>query len=141
MGQIKRLRQKLTLHRAKSLRHNDTDAEARLWNALRSGRLDGMTWKRQVPFGPYILDFLCRDVRLVVEVDGSQHAEQIVYDTRRTVYLERAGLRVLRFWNSDVLINRRVPDYPRRRRRPPPRPRRAAPRGRGRERAGWATLM
>ena len=106
MGQIKRVRQKLTLHRAKSLRRDDADAEARLWNALRSGRLHGMTWKRQVPFGPYILDFLCRDARLVVEVDGSQHADQIVYDTRRTAYLERAGLRVLRFWNSDVLTNR-----------------------------------
>jgi very-short-patch-repair endonuclease len=106
MGQIKSLRRNLILHRARTMRRHDTDAEACLWSALRSGRLEGMTWKRQIPFGPYILDFLCRDARLVVEVDGSQHADQIAYDARRTAHLERAGLRVLRFWNSDVLTNR-----------------------------------
>lgn len=106
MGRIQNLRGKTHLHHARAMRRHDTDAEARLWNALRSGRLDGMTWKRQVPFGPYILDFLCRDVRLVVEVDGNQHADQAAYDARRTAYLESAGLRVLRFWNSDVLTNR-----------------------------------
>ena len=88
------------------MRREDTDAEARLWNALRAQRLGGWKWKRQVLFGPFILDFLCREARLVVEVDGSQHAEEIEYDQRRTAYLRRAGLRVPRFWNSEVLTNR-----------------------------------
>jgi very-short-patch-repair endonuclease len=72
---------------------------------LRAERLGGWKWKRQVPWGPYFLDFLCRDARLVVEVDGGQHASQLAYDARRTAYLARSGLRVLRFWNSDVLTN------------------------------------
>ncbi len=82
------------------------DAEARLWHALRAKRLGGWKWKRQVPFGPFILDFLCREARLVVEVDGGQHAERVAYDQRRTAYLQRSGLRVLRFWNSEVRANR-----------------------------------
>jgi len=106
MGRIKTLREHVAVQRARDLRRRDTDAEARLWNALRAGRLDGWKWKRQVPFGPYILDFLCRDAALVVELDGGHHADQIAYDTRRTAYLNRAGLRVLRFWNHQVLENR-----------------------------------
>jgi very-short-patch-repair endonuclease len=66
-----------TLSRARELRRDDTLAEARLWNALRAHRLGGWKWKRQVPWGPYFLDFLCRDARLVVEVDGGQHSEQV----------------------------------------------------------------
>jgi very-short-patch-repair endonuclease len=95
-----------TLSRARELRRDDTVAEARLWNALRAHRLGGWKWKRQVPWGPYFLDFLCRDAGLVVEVDGGQHSEQIDYDARRTRFIERSGLRVLRFWNSAVLENR-----------------------------------
>ncbi|MBL8556871.1 MAG: endonuclease domain-containing protein [Phenylobacterium sp.] len=106
MGIIRNVRRKILVHRAKTHRREETDAEARLWNMLRADRLGGWDWKRQVPFGPYILDFLCRDARLVVEVDGSQHAEQVAYDTRRTAYLNDRGLRVLRFWNSAVLMNR-----------------------------------
>ncbi|WP_397422292.1 endonuclease domain-containing protein [Phenylobacterium sp.] len=106
MGQIKSLGRNLILHRARTMRRQDTPAETHLWSALRAGRLGGMTWKRQVPLGHYILDFLCRDARLVVEVDGDQHADRIAYDTHRTAYIERCGLRVLRFWNSDVLTNR-----------------------------------
>jgi len=92
--------------RARELRRDDTHAEAQLWNVLRARRLGGWKWKRQVPWGPYFLDFLCREAGLVVEVDGGQHADQIAYDQRRSAYLERAGLRVLRFWNSAVLTNR-----------------------------------
>jgi len=106
MGKIRSVRRQVALQRARSLRRRQTDAEARLWNALRAGRLGGWTWKRQVPFGPYILDFLCREAALVIEVDGSQHADRIAYDVRRTAFLERAGLRVVRFWNSAVLENR-----------------------------------
>jgi very-short-patch-repair endonuclease len=92
--------------RARQLRREDTDAEARLWNVLRARRLGGWKWKRQVPFGPYFLDFLCREAGLVVEVDGGQHADQVDYDARRTAFLERSGLRVIRVWNSEVLTNR-----------------------------------
>ena len=106
MGQIRNARAKLTQHRARALRRGDTDAEARLWNAVRAGRLEGLKWKRQVPFGPYIVDFLCRDAGLVVELDGGHHAHQAAYDARRTAFLERAGLRVLRVWNTEVLTNR-----------------------------------
>ena len=95
-----------TLSRARELRRDDTVAEARLWNALRAHRLGGWKWKRQVPWGPYFLDFLCRDAGLAVEVDGGQHSEQVDYDARRTRFIEGSGLRVLRFWNSAVLENR-----------------------------------
>ena len=99
MGRIKTLRQHVALQRARDLRRQDTDAEARLWNALRAGRLEGLKWKRQVPLGPYLLHFLCREAGLVVEVDGGHHADQAAYDDRRTAFIERAGLR------SDALID------------------------------------
>jgi len=105
MAVVRDNRRKVLTHRARTLRRGDTDAEARLWGALRANRLGGWTWKRQVPFGPYILDFLCREAGLVVEVDGGQHADQLAYDARRTTFLEGQGLRVLRFWNTDVLTN------------------------------------
>ena len=88
--------------RARYLRHDATQAERRLWNALRDRRLGGWKWKRQVPRGPYIVDFLCFDAALVVELDGGQHADQQSYDDRRTAFLEAQGLRVMRFWNSAV---------------------------------------
>jgi len=106
MGNVRTLKRAAVVARARELRRTDTRAEARLWNALRAERLGGWKWKRQVPFGPYFLDFLCRDAALVVEIDGGQHADQVAYDARRTAFLERWGLRVLRFWNSEVLINR-----------------------------------
>jgi adenine-specific DNA-methyltransferase len=88
------------------LRHDDTEAEARLWESLRDRRLGGWKWRRQVPRGPFIVDFYCAEAKLVVELDGGQHADQVEYDERRTAYLASTGLRVLRFWNSDVLTNR-----------------------------------
>ncbi|MET0271876.1 MAG: endonuclease domain-containing protein [Phenylobacterium sp.] len=105
MGRIRTLKDRTQLGRARTLRHADTDAETRLWNALRNHRLGGWKWKRQVPRGPYIVDFLCAATKLVVELDGGQHADQVAYDARRTSYLEGLGLRVLRFWNSDALNN------------------------------------
>ncbi len=92
--------------RARALRRDDTVAEARLWNALRARRLGGWRWRRQVPKGPFIVDFLCAEAGLVVELDGGQHSEQVDYDCRRTAYLAGLGLRVIRFWNSAVLTNR-----------------------------------
>ena len=106
MAKIKTLKDTTPRDRARALRREDTDAEARLWNALRAHRLGGWKWKRQVPKGPYIVDFICDEAGLVVEVDGGQHAERLAYDARRTAYLERLGLRVIRFWNTDVLTNR-----------------------------------
>ena len=105
MAIIRNTRREKLLDRARSLRREDTNAEARLWRALRANRFGGWHWKRQVPFGPYILDFLCREANLIVEVDGGQHTEQAAYDARRTAFLESQGLRVIRFWNSAVLTN------------------------------------
>ena len=142
MGVVKDHHQRQALHRARTLRRDDTLAEARLWNALRARRLGGWTWKRQVPWGPFILDFISTDARLVVELDGGQHADQVEYDDRRTAYLQRDGLRVIRFWNSAVLTNRdgvceSILDAcgGENSFSSPP----AKPRGRGRERAGWAS--
>ena len=106
MVKVRTLRRVATIERARELRREHTDAEAKLWNALRARRLGGWRWKRQVPWGPYFLDFLCVEAGLVIEVDGSQHAEQTAYDARRTAYIERSGLRVIRFRNGDVLTNR-----------------------------------
>jgi very-short-patch-repair endonuclease len=106
MGTVRTFSRAATTARARELRRQHTDAEARLWDGLRAHRLGGWKWKRQVPWGPYFLDFLCVEAALVVEVDGGQHAERADYDERRTAYLERSGLRVLRFWNFDVLTNR-----------------------------------
>jgi very-short-patch-repair endonuclease len=106
VGTVKTMRRAAAVARARELRRHDTDAEARLWDVLRAHRLGGWKWKRQVPWGPYFLDFLCVEAGVVVEADGGQHADQVAYDERRTAYLARSGLRVLRFWNSDVLTNR-----------------------------------
>jgi very-short-patch-repair endonuclease len=86
------------------MRHEPTDAELALWKRLRFRQIDGLKFRRQVPVGPFIADFLCFEARLILEVDGSQHAERRAdYDVRRTAYLESQGYRVLRFWNGDVL--------------------------------------
>jgi very-short-patch-repair endonuclease len=92
--------------RARALRREGTRAEAHLWQALRAHRLGGWKWRRQVVKGPYIVDFVCDEGGLAVEVDGGQHSEQAEYDERRSAYLGRCGLRVLRFWNFEVLSNR-----------------------------------
>jgi very-short-patch-repair endonuclease len=90
------------LARAKWMRANPTDAEKRLWSILRAKRLSGFKFKRQVVIDWYIVDFVNFDARLIVEADGSQHAES-EYDLRRDAYLKKLGFTVLRFWNSDVL--------------------------------------
>jgi very-short-patch-repair endonuclease len=91
---------------ARRLRRRMTDAERKLWFELRDRRLMGLKFKRQVPRGGYIVDFLCVEAGLVVEVDGGQHAEERAdHDRVRTAHLEHEGLKVLRFWNNDVLTN------------------------------------
>lgn len=92
------------LARAKSMRANPTDAERRLWAILRGKRLSGFKFRRQVVIDWYIVDFINFDRRLIVEADGSQHAE-CEYDERRDAYLKRQDFAVLRFWNKDVLSN------------------------------------
>jgi very-short-patch-repair endonuclease len=87
---------------ARRLRRDMTEAEERLWRELRSRRLDRIKFRRQVPIGSYIADFTCLDARLIVEIDGSQHAESH-HDVVRHAELKRRGFRVLRFWNDDVL--------------------------------------
>ena len=80
-----------------------TDAETLLWRRLRGAQIERHRFRRQVPVGPYIVDFACLKARLVVEVDGGQHAGTVEQDERRTGWLVAQGFRVLRFWNTDVL--------------------------------------
>ena len=92
--------------RARNLRANMTDAEARLWRALRRDQLNGLSFRRQHPIGPFTIDFYCSKLRLAVEVDGGQHAElRKQSDERRTAWLVENGITVVRYWNSDVLSN------------------------------------
>jgi very-short-patch-repair endonuclease len=88
---------------ARDLRRRTTDAERVLWKALRSSQLDGLKFRRQHPAGPYILDFFCEQLSLAVEVDGGQHS--IEADATRTRALAVHGIRIVRFWNNDVLTN------------------------------------
>ena len=91
--------------RARDLRRDSTDAERSLWSQVRRRGLDGYKFRRQMPIGPYIVDFVCVEERLIVELDGGQHDERAEQDRRRTASLEGAGYRVARFWNVDVLRN------------------------------------
>jgi len=86
------------------MRRDMTDAEKTLWRLLRAKRLDDGKFRRQLPIGPFIVDFACPSKRLVIEADGSQHAE-CAYDGRRDAWLGSQGWRVLRFWNRDILTN------------------------------------
>ncbi|MDX8456279.1 endonuclease domain-containing protein [Mesorhizobium sp. VK9D] len=87
---------------ARSMRREPTEAEDRLWHELRSRRLDNIKVRRQVPIGRFVADFLCAEARLIIEIDGSQHAESR-RDQERDAELKSRGFRVLRFWNDDVL--------------------------------------
>jgi very-short-patch-repair endonuclease len=90
----------------RALRKNMTPAERRLWAALRRRSVLGARFRRQQPVGPYVADFTCLEARLIVEVDGGQHAElRRDQDERRDAWLESQDFRVLRFWNRDVFIN------------------------------------
>ncbi len=95
----------MSIARARRLRKQMTDAEKRLWSHLRRDGLDGNHFRRQKPVGPFVADFVCVARRLVIEVDGGQHAEHAGADARRTAFLERRGYRVVRFWNNEVLAN------------------------------------
>ncbi|WP_139856874.1 endonuclease domain-containing protein [Bradyrhizobium ivorense] len=87
---------------AKRMRREPTDAEAKMWRLLRDRRLSHLKFRRQVPFQDYILDFVCFEKHLVIEIDGGQHASS-QRDAARTAALVAEGFRVLRYWNNDVL--------------------------------------
>ena len=90
---------------ARKLRGSMTDAERKLWQALRQRQLDGHKFRRQQLIGNYVADFVCLEQKLIVEIDGGQHAEQVSSDATRTKWLEARGYRVLRFWNNEILGN------------------------------------
>jgi very-short-patch-repair endonuclease len=92
-------------HLARSLRRNQTDAEQLLWYKLRSRQAYNFKFRRQFSLPPYIADFCCEEARLIIELDGGQHAETAETDAKRTAFFERRGYKVLRFWNNDVLTN------------------------------------
>ena len=101
-GEVQRSYSKQTLQRAKALRQRQTDAEGLLWHYLRRKQLGGYKFRRQQPIGPYVADFACMSEKLLVELDGGQHAERAAHDRRRTEFLESKGFRVLRFWNHEM---------------------------------------
>jgi very-short-patch-repair endonuclease len=108
MGEVisRTRRQPQTTPRARSLRDGGNHAEGRLWLELKDRRLGGFKFVRQFPVGPYFADFLCRSKRLVVELDGSQHADS-TYDLRRNEFMNTNGYSVLRFWSHEVLSETR----------------------------------
>ncbi|MDA1324213.1 MAG: endonuclease domain-containing protein [Proteobacteria bacterium] len=90
---------------ARRLRKTPTDAEIRLWSRLRYQQLDGRRFRRQHPMGRYVVDFVCLAEKLIIEVDGGQHAIPSANEDARTLFLEKEGFRIVRFWNNDVLAN------------------------------------
>jgi very-short-patch-repair endonuclease len=89
--------------KARELRGRITEPEALLWQQLRGRRFQDFKFRRQRPLGPYILDFVCLEAGLVIEIDGGQHSEQQTYDQARTALIETQGLTVIRFWNHEVM--------------------------------------
>lgn len=95
---------------AKRLRRELTPAERRLWHVLKAHRFSGLHFRRQVPMGPYIVDFVCHEAKVVVEVDGSQHGfdRHLDSDRARDAWLAERGYKVLRFWNHEVLTQSEI---------------------------------
>jgi len=90
---------------ARRLRRDLTDAERTLWRLLRGRQLEGYKFRRQQPIDRYVVDFVCFEHRLVIEIDGGQHAEVDAYEECRTQHLEHTRFRIVRFWNNEVLEN------------------------------------
>ena len=93
---------------ARKLRRNSTDAELKLWYFLRNRNLVGYKFRRQHPLPPYVVDFVCIEAKLIVELDGGQHLERIPHDEKRTAFLKSKGYCVIRFWNDDALLKTEV---------------------------------
>ena len=104
-GGIRRGYTQRTLTTAQTLRRTRTDAEGLLWHYLRHNQLDGHRFRRQHPIGPYIVDFACLARKVLIELDGSQHAERQADDKKRDAFLRAQGYRVLRFWNNEIFEN------------------------------------
>ena len=94
------------IDKARNLRSRSTDCEHELWRYLRNRGLDGFKFRRQFPIVGYVVDFVCLECNLVVELDGSQHSEQEAYDRDRAGILKKNGYRILRFWNNELLERR-----------------------------------
>ena len=94
-------------HLAKNLRKRSTDVERLLWSHLRAGRFEGLKFRRQHPIGQYIADFVCLERKLIIELDGGQHAfpDEASKDRQRDAWLEKEGYTVVRFWDNEVLMN------------------------------------
>jgi very-short-patch-repair endonuclease len=121
---------------ARQLRSKQTDTENRLWSHLRAHRLCGLKFRRQQPIGVYVVDFLCPEKKLIVELDGGQHQDRAEYDKVRDAWLKSEGYTVLRYWNNEVMgdlegvledIGRIAGVFT----EPPPSPQPLSPRGRG----------
>ncbi len=87
---------------ARNLRKNQTDAEQILWLKLRNKRFLNYKFRRQFAIEPYIVDFVCLDLKLIIEIDGSQHIDQAYLDAERTLFLKQQGFKLIRFWNNDL---------------------------------------
>ena len=94
---------KLLKERSRDLRKNLTDAEKKLWQKLRNKQINAHKFRRQFVLGNYIVDFICLDKRLIIEVDGGQHMDNVNYDLQRDEWLKNQNFKVLRFWNNQVL--------------------------------------
>ncbi len=94
------------LTNAKRLRKQSTPMEIKLWQILRSRRFEDLKFRRQCPIGNYIVDFICIEKKLIIEIDGGQHndPEQRAYDEKRTAYLNQLGYKVVRFWNNEIAL-------------------------------------
>ena len=92
------------IENSRQLRKNMTPQEKRLWSAIRNRQFFGYRFRRQFPIGQYIVDFICREKKIIIEIDGGQHKEdiKIYYDNKRTEYLTTEGYKVIRFWNNEI---------------------------------------
>ncbi|MCH7734727.1 MAG: endonuclease domain-containing protein [Chloroflexi bacterium] len=90
---------------ARALRRNQTEAERNMWSRLRARRLLGLKFRRQQRLGPYIVDFCCLEIKLVIEIDGGQHNFDTNSDLKRSNFLKQEGYSVLRFWNDEIFTN------------------------------------
>ena len=92
---------------ARTLRRNSTIQERRLWNLLKNRQFHNLKFKRQHPIGDYIVDFICKEAKIIIEIDGGQHneLENIDYDNARTEFLNSLGYKVIRFWNNEIYEN------------------------------------
>jgi len=103
-GKMQRISPKIKSN-SRALRKNMTDVERMLWAKIRNRQLQGFRFRRQHPIGRYIVDFVCLELKLIIELDGGQHIDQQQYDTNRSQWLQTNGFKTVRFWNSDILDN------------------------------------